>query len=721
MHYTLRDITLHLAALLDFLLGIFVLCKNYKSSRHIAFFLSSLAVGLWSLEVDYFLVVTSLKSAYFWIHTVAITITLIAVTFYHLTLTFTYGNIKDYKNKLLLAYSLAAGVFIGYIFPNFYIKDIIVHPWGKQNILGIGYYIVYLIYGVYIFLAFRNLITGYRYGSGTKKDQIKYLIYSTLFALIWGTYFNWLLVLFGNYKYIWVGPYCSFIWIPATFYAIVRHRLLDIDTVIHKTILWVLTIIILIIPIGFIHNILKWWMANLNAAWLISIDTLMLVVFLGYYHRLKPKIDHFFRRRKYDYYSVLSGIGEKIGTELDINSVIDRLLKELNEVLYIRNGLVLVREPGQEDYKAIGSLGYELSPENKYKLAISGSGMTSQWLRQHQKALEREQVEIDPQYGKIKEEALPWLTNNMVEVLIPVVIKNSVNALVGIGKKENLQVYTITDIELLERMGRQIGITIDNALHHEDIIEKERLEEELRLGREIQQNLLPRKVPPVEGLRLEGLMLPAKEIGGDYYDYIQSAHQEGKTRLGIVIGDVSGKGVAAGLIMATAKATLKGLSQQGLSPSQILAQANSILFEYTNGQKFMTMLYLEYNGADQTLTYSSAGHEHILIYEYDTQTVESILSGGFMLGMMPSIEHFLENHHIHLKLQDKIILYTDGVTEARNSKGEFFGLPKLIEIISKYGRKTADELLHSIKDEVYVFMGTQEQYDDITLVVIEKV
>src|SRR4030043_224351 len=122
-------------------------------------------------------------------------------------------------------------------------------------------------------------------------------------------------------------------------------------------------------------------------------------------------------------------------------------------------------------------------------------------------------------------------------------MEGKVNALVGIGKKENLQAYTIRDIELLENMGRQIGITIDNALHHEDIVEKERLSEELRLGREIQTTLLPQEIPVIEGLKIAGLMEPAKEIGGDYYDYLPKA----KDRLAIVIGDVSGKGVAAGL------------------------------------------------------------------------------------------------------------------------------------------------------------------------------
>ncbi|MDD5655621.1 MAG: PP2C family protein-serine/threonine phosphatase, partial [Candidatus Omnitrophica bacterium] len=310
-----------------------------------------------------------------------------------------------------------------------------------------------------------------------------------------------------------------------------------------------------------------------------------------------------------------------------------------------------------------------------------------------------------------------------------VIMEGKVNALVGIGKKENLQAYTIKDIELLENMGRQIGITIDNALHHEDIVEKERLAEEMKLGREIQMALLPRELPVIKGLSVQGLMQPAKEIGGDYYDFVTLTN---KDHLAIVIGDVSGKGVAAGLLMAMAKTAIHTLSQDEASPKQILLRTNTILNQHIGGQKFMTMLYFRYDSINRTFTYSSAGHEHILIYrnklaservvpQGTSPNVETIMSGGFMLGMIPDIAQFLEDKQITLNTGDKIVVYTDGVTEARNTSEDFFGLPRLVDAINKHGSKPANELLQSLKDDVYSFIGAREQYDDITLVVMEAV
>ena len=523
------------------------------------------------------------------------------------------------------------------------------------------------------------------------------------------------------------GSSFTLVYIICASFAIVRYRAFEIDTVIHKTILWLLTIAMLIMPVGIIHNLAKAWMANLPASWIIVIDSIALTIFLGYYQKLKPLIDHLFRRRKYDYYVVLAEIGQKIGSELDINSVIARLFKELKEILYTRNGLVMVREPGQLNYTQAGSIGYEGIPGAGKPVGVSlaDKNTLSQWISQHQKALEREQVEADPRLESVKREALSFLAQNQLELLIPIIMDNKVNALLGIGKKDNLQAYTEKDIELLEIMGRQIGITIDNALHHEDIVEKERMAEEMKLGREIQMALLPQTIPIIRGLNVQGLMQPAKEIGGDYYDFITLP---GKDKLSVVIGDVSGKGVAAGLLMAMAKTAIQTLSQEENSPRQILIKTNQVLNQYIGGHKFMTLLYFMWEASTNTFTYSSAGHEHILICRNKGPTttggttagiVEAILSGGFMLGMMPDIESYLEDKEIKLESGDKILLYTDGVTEAQNHAEERFGLGRLIGSFQKNSSKPAAELMQVIKDEVYAFIGSHPQYDDITLVVLE--
>ena len=272
------------------------------------------------------------------------------------------------------------------------------------------------------------------------------------------------------------------------------------------------------------------------------------------------------------------------------------------------------------------------------------------------------------------------------------------------------------ELELMQSFAVQASVSIENAYLVNSLVEQERLKQEMELGHNIQMALLPKVSPNVEGIRVSGLMLPAKEIGGDYYDFVPIPE---KNNLVVVIGDVSGKGVGAGLLMSMVKATIHALSAEEESPKNILLRINKLLYQNIGAEKFMTLLYFIWRPQNRTLSYSSAGHEHIIIYRTAALSIEIIQSGGFMLGMMPGIDQFLEDQSIQLNSQDKIVLYTDGVTEARNPQEELFGLKRLTDLVFKYGHKPANELLGIIKQEVYTFISTREQYDDITLVVME--
>ncbi|MDD5067402.1 MAG: SpoIIE family protein phosphatase [bacterium] len=271
------------------------------------------------------------------------------------------------------------------------------------------------------------------------------------------------------------------------------------------------------------------------------------------------------------------------------------------------------------------------------------------------------------------------------------------------------------DLNLINSLAIQAGISLQNAFFVKEMVEKERLSEELKLGRQIQTTLLPQKNPEAKGLVVEGLMQPAREIGGDYYDFISLP----ENKLGIVIGDVSGKGVAAGLLMSMVKTAIHIFSAKIKSPKEVLLNINQVINQHIGGEKFMTLLYLVWDPATSSITYSSAGHEHILIWRESEGKLETVVSGGIILGVMPDISHILEDKKIKLEKGDKILLYTDGVTEAHNEKKERFGLERLQKIFKNNSRKSVPELIRVIKEETFSFIGSYPQYDDITLAVLE--
>ena len=717
MHLSPYSIPNIIVGTLFLLLGIFVFTKNPKRIPNQIFFFASCAAALWQIMYAIAFNIANETLAYWFLRFGYVGVNFVVPTASHYAFTIAKAD-KKFKIYIKTVYILG-GIFAALILTTpLVVKGVTQYFWGYYPRAG-------LLHPLFLVLTIGQinvLVTVYILVLILKKKELTALQFTQMILVLIGCciYSGACVDFLPNYG-IQVYPFgylCTFTFISIIAFTIIRYKLMEIDTVIHKTILWLLTLVIVILPIGLFEMLAINWIYSLNSIARLALLSAVIIFSVWYYAKIKPHIDHLFRRRKYDYYKVLAEIGQKIGSELDIDRVSSRLFQELKDVIYIRNGLLLVQEPGQFNYAEAGNMGYEqfIGIEKKEQVKLSDKSPLIQWLQTNQRAVEKEQLEADPQYESIKDEFSAFLNENAVELLIPIVLENKVNAVLGIGKKENLQAYTVKDVELLEIMGRQIGITIDNAMHHEDIVEKERLAEEMKLGRQIQMNLLPHTTPNIPGLSVEGLMQPAREIGGDYYDFITLPN---KDELSIVIGDVSGKGVAAGLLMAMAKTAIHTLSQEQTSPKEILMRTNSILNQHVGGQKFMTMLYFRWNDLKKTLSYSSAGHEHILFFHAAENKVEAIQSGGFMLGMVADISQFLEDKSITMHPNDKIVLYTDGVTEARNPQEEMFGLERLIDIVTKNTGKAATELMNTVKEEVYSFIGTREQYDDITLVVME--
>ncbi len=365
-------------------------------------------------------------------------------TSYHFTVLFCKA--KNQRNWIVSAYLLG----IIYFFlsrTDYFVSGLYRYNWGCHTIARGLHHPFVIISTFYYLKAAYLLFIKYR-GSTSffKRQQYKYYFLG-FFIYIFATIAYLPAYKIGIYPFVyWFATF----YVLSVSYAIVRYRLMEIDTVLHRTILWAATSLWLIIPAYFMFKLIRPWLQSLSTLWSSIAALGLFYLFLWYYRYFQPRIDHLFRRRKYDYYQVLGEIGHKIGSELDINKIIQRLFKELKEVLYIRNGLVLIRQPGQIDYTESGSTGYEklLEIEKKGNVVLGDQTSLSQWLNQHQKVLEREQIEVDPQYAPIKEEALTFLKRNAIEVLIPAIIEKKVNALIGIGKKENLQAYTMRDIEL---------------------------------------------------------------------------------------------------------------------------------------------------------------------------------------------------------------------------------------------------------------------------------
>ena len=723
---------LFVVGLMVFLEGFFVYSKSKNRLVNRIFLLWLLSVGAWLWGFGLMFISSTYQVAIFWYkHLALLGVVYISYGSCLFSMTWLAKDFSRHKFVILITFLVLTALYASSFFTDLFVKDVRKYFWGYYPYFGIvGRIFLVLWIGLFV-QTLVNLFLAFKRSTGIKKKQLFHLIMAIVIAYIGAV--DFIPIIFGITLYPF-GYIPVVICVSYMAYNIIRFKAMEIDTVVHRTILWVLTSGLILIPIGILLYFIRPWLANLNWLPLTFVITVLFYFYLHYYHAVQPRIDHLFRRRKYEYQTILGRVAETIATTINLEDLSSKLLTEVCEAMYLRNSSIYVFSEDEQKYCLICRRGYKeingvrqrasleiFDAEKRVSfppdiVELKREDQLCQWLNRHRDILEKDQVEASPEYEKIKEASLAWFRRQDLELMVPLIFENKVTAILGLGKKENLQAYTAKDIELLKKLGQEAGVTLFNSLHYEDLVEKERLDEEMKMGRQIQMALLPQSTPQVSGLIVSGLMLPAKEIGGDYYDFITLPRND---QLAVIIGDVSGKGVGAGLIMSLAKATIYAFSQEENSPRQILMRTNYALFHHIGGQKFMTLLYMLWQPQARTLVYSSAGHEHVLIYHAGRDEVESVMSGGFMLGMLADIEDFLEERQVHLNTKDKVLLYTDGITEALNESGERFGLGTLKEAFKKHGRKSTDELVQLLKDEVFDFIGSHPQYDDITLVVLE--
>ncbi|QTN31311.1 SpoIIE family protein phosphatase [Akkermansiaceae bacterium] len=288
----------------------------------------------------------------------------------------------------------------------------------------------------------------------------------------------------------------------------------------------------------------------------------------------------------------------------------------------------------------------------------------------------------------------------------------------AVADRKGAEGFSNNDFAVFRSVAEQSAFAIGNARVHRDANEKKEMEGEMRNAREVQRVLLPQEDPVVAGFRVNGTNLPAKIISGDYYDYIELP----RGKLGVVIADVSGKGVPAGLLMAMCRSLLRAVALADASPSAVLAAVNRYLFPDIREDMFISLIYAVLDPADGTMTFSRAGHDPALIFRKATGIVEVSKPKGMALGIDGGnvFERVTKDETITLEAGDCVLLYTDGVKEAANGSGEEFGLERLSRSFRAAATMGAEAIVKRVQEEVGSFSGERPQMDDVTIVAIEK-
>src|SRR5918911_2040372 len=313
--------------------------------------------------------------------------------------------------------------------------------------------------------------------------------------------------------------------------------------------------------------------------------------------------------------------------------------------------------------------------------------------------------------------ALQTLKAAGMQLVVPLVSQGEIIGLLGLGPRRSEQDYSADDRALLTALATQAAPALRIAQlvreRQAQAQERERLEQELRVARFIQQNLLPKELPVLPGWELATHYQPAREVGGDFYDFLTLPDG----RLGLIVGDVTDKGVPAALVMATTRSVLRGAIGQVVSPGRVLERANDLLCPDIPPNMFVTCLYAILDPETGHLQYANAGHD--LPYVRHADGVSELRATGMPLGLMPGMRY--EEKSATLLAGEHILFYSDGLVEAHNAQRDMFSFPRLRRLVAQHPAGDGAALIRELLAELERFAGPAwEQEDDITLVTLRR-
>lgn len=400
---------------------------------------------------------------------------------------------------------------------------------------------------------------------------------------------------------------------------------------------------------------------------------------------------------------LLLEITKKITSTLNFEEVLESIVDSLSKLYSYDAAVIFLVDKKNGTLRHMATRGYNKKLLDKMPIKVN-EGISGQVI-QTKKGNIISEVNKNPHYYMVRPETKSQMTAPLF----------SGDDVIGVLVLESdlPNHYSQSDLETLTAFASLAAIAIDNAELYKDSLTKKHLESELLVASRIQKALLPQRPPNIPGLQIEATNIPSLIVGGDMYDM----YYEDKNSLGVAIGDVSGKGAPGAILMAVLYAGFKSLLKEVFQVSEIVARLNNLLEEATTSGYFATFWFGVLDVSKNSLIYCNAGHNPPVVLRKNKR-VEFLEKGGMLLGFLPFQNYIQEK--IAINSGDYLILYTDGVTEIKNSSEEEFGEERLVALLKRLYGKTPIEMKDQILKSLEEFSSKKEFDDDITLIIIYK-
>lgn len=409
-----------------------------------------------------------------------------------------------------------------------------------------------------------------------------------------------------------------------------------------------------------------------------------------------------------DRLALLYRLSQNFNSSLDLNQVLNRIIDEVVETLHAERGFIMLFGPdGSQTFSVARGLDRtdiddpqsQISQSVVQKVAIDGQPILTS------------DAQTDSRFNMRQSIMLLGLRSILC---VPLKVKDEVRGVVYADNRFETGIFTQADLELLNAIASIAAIAVENARLYHLAVEKGRMERELQMAREMQSSFLPQQVPQIEGWEFAALWEPAREVAGDYYDFIPVS-EEG---LGLVIADVTDKGAPAALFMVFSNSIVRASVHPSLTPAESMQNANRLICGKSTNAMFVSLVYARLDTETGEVTYVNAGHNPPLHFSFAQDEITKLSRTSMVLGIDP--ETTIEQRTITLEPGDFLLLYTDGLTDAINAREESFGMERLKDLLYEYRYEAPKDLIELLEYALVEHTGDTIPIDDVTLVMVKR-
>jgi sigma-B regulation protein RsbU (phosphoserine phosphatase) len=486
-------------------------------------------------------------------------------------------------------------------------------------------------------------------------------------------------------------------------WAIIRYQFLDTRFIVRQSLVFsissalLLGVYLLLITQAstLIKNVLEVQTPLVDVAFVI----LVLLFFQPLKNRVDDLIQRIFLRDKADPRAILETFSREVTSVFDLERLKQQMVGTLTSQLFIERAFFGSRVSGG---------GYLLDIAGLPKEPFSADDPFFPMVRDRSRPAPFEEFVMDRPQTAVTEVLGRW----GCRLVVPIIDRGELTAILFLGEKVSGYRYSAEDVQLFGTLANQLAVALTNAVLYQEALEKQKLEEELNVARQIQMQLLPRRLPAGDNFDVAAFTHPSRQVGGDYYDFLSLPNG----KLGMVIADISGKGVGAAILASQLQATLRAEVRSHSSIDHAIANTNSLITDSTGSERFATLVYAEFDPIQCRLAYCNAGHNYPIIMRQDGSH-EFLTTGGLLLGVSKTAEY--EVGEACLRPDDVVLFYTDGLSEIQSPDGEEFGENRLVNFLADHRHLAPDDLKNRLVREATHFSLGAIGFDDMTLIVMK--